>query len=569
MALAMTAFMFEASMAQTVVQTFTYTGSVQNFTIPPCVGSMTIDARAAVGGAGGSSGPLGANGGAARAVLTGTPGAVLFVYVGGQGSVTAGGFNGGGGGGSSSTTQGAGGGGASDIRLSGTGLANRIMVAGGGGGGGGSSTYAPTAGAGGGGSAFTSGFGFGGAGASGCATGANGGDVGGTAPTYGSGGGGGGAGSGGGGGGQPSASTGGYGCAGLFGLGGDGGGTSYICGGATGGVNGGGGGGGGYYGGGGGMTGTGGCNGGGGGGSSYINNVLFTSPTFTSGVSSGNGTVTITYVFLATNVSISTTSASICNGNSTTLNGAGVTTYTWLPVGTFLGSTTQNITVNPSSTTAYTVNGTNSLGCVSQSILTVTVSSGLPVLSITTSTNSLCLGKTATVTASGALTYTWTNGITNGVSFLPTAGVNNYTVSGQNGCGITNAVSTITVASLPVTTIATPTSVCAGSTTTLTAASAVTGYTWQPGPLVGSSVVVGPIANIVYTVTASDGTCSGVGTVSIVAKPIPTLNIVSSASAVCEGAPVTMTASGALNYTWTTPANVTGAVITVNPTGPT
>lgn len=557
------------SEAQTVTQTFTYTGAVQQFTVPPCVGTMTIDVRGAAGGTGGSSGSAGGNGGGVTGVITSTPGQVMYIYVGGMGSVTAGGFNGGGNGGVSSTSSGSGGGGGSDIRIGGTALANRIIVAAGGGGGGGTTGYTPVGGAGGAGSAFSSASGFGGAGATGCASGSTGGESGGTAPSYGSGGGGGGYTSGGGGGGAPSASTGGYGCSGVLGAGGDGGGTSFICGGATGGINGAGGGGGGYYGGGGGMTGTGGCNGGGGGGSSWANNSLFSSLTYTGGVSAGHGTVTLKYIFLTTNVSASTSSPSICNGNSTTLNGTGVSTYTWLPVGSFLGSNSANVSVSPSSSTAYTVTGTNSLGCVSSAIINVTVSPGLPVVGITTSTNSVCLGKTVTLTATGGLTYTWTNGIINGQAYTPASGVNVYTVTAQNGCGTNTAATTVSVSSLPVTTLATPTTICAGTTATLTAASAVSGYTWQPIGPTGANVVVSPTASTIFTVTASDGTCSGTATLSLAVKQSPTITAFANASLVCQGDPVVLSATGALSYTWTPGTNLTGATVTVNPSAPT
>jgi len=41
-----------------VTQTFTYTGAMQQFTVPPCVGSMTVIAIAAGGGTGGSGGSI-------------------------------------------------------------------------------------------------------------------------------------------------------------------------------------------------------------------------------------------------------------------------------------------------------------------------------------------------------------------------------------------------------------------------------------------------------------------------------------------------------------------------------
>lgn len=551
-------FPFSESIAQTTL-TYSYTGSAQAFTVPSCVTTLTITAR---GAAGGSAGYTGGEGGVVKGVITVTPGQVYNLYVGGQGSVTAGGFNGGGAGGVSPASSGGGGGGGTDIRFGGIALTNRIMAAAGGGGSGGSTSYNATPGVGGGGSACTSPLGVGGGGAGGCATGSNGGCLGGAATSYGTGGGGAGVG-----GGAPTAgsSTGTFGGAGTAGIGGDGG--SYT--GATF-CNGGGGGGGGYYGGAGGMSGSGGCNGGGGGGSSYADVNYFSSVTFTAGSQTAHGSIVISYIPIGTSVTAVASPTAICNGNSVNLTASGVVTYTWLPVGSFAGSNSSSVSVNPSSNTTYTVLGTNANSCISQKLVTVTVSPSAPVLSINSSTNNICLGQNVTLTASGALTYTWTGGVTNGQAFAPTS-TSAYTVAGQNGCGTTSAVTSVSVSALPVTTLATPTIVCAGTTSTLMAASSVNGYTWQPLSLVGQSVIVSPIGNTVYTVTASDGTCSGTATLALATNPVPTLSIAYTSSMVCENALVTMSVSGANSYTWTanSTSSATGSTYSYSPAGPT
>lgn len=543
--------------AQSVTQTFIYTGSTQTFTIPAlCAGSITITAFGASGGA--TSGPAGALGGTARGVITATPGAVLFINVGAAGSGTTGGFNGGGNGGVSSSSQGGGGGGGSDVRLGTNTITARILAAGGGGGGGGATTYAPSAGAGGGGSAFTGNNGFGGAGAGGCATGSAGGDTGGGSTSYGSGGGGGGFTSGGQGGGQGS-STGGYGCTGGLGLGGDGGGTSYICGGATGGVNGGGGGGGGWYGGGGGMTGTGGCNGGGGGGSSYVNPSYFSSSSFTAGNWSGNGQVIITYTSNGNGVSVAQTHTSLCNGTTATLTASGVNSYTWANN----GSQTGVISVNPSSNTIYTVSGTNSNGCISTRTIGIIANTSVPTISVT-GTQSVCLGRTATLTATGALTYTWSNGITNGVAFTPTT-TTTYTVIAGNDCGTSTSTRSILVAPLPVGVAAVNTIVCSGKPTTITAVSSATGYTWTPSGINVGTLITSPTVNTVYSVAVSDGTCSGNNTIAISVNPNPTITAATTSTRICIGESATLSANGGINYTWT-PTGANSSVTVITPT---
>jgi hypothetical protein len=114
-------------------QTFNYTGSVQSFTVPAGVTAIQYDVRGARGGS--SSWGNGGLGGRVTGTLSVTPGQTLSIYVGQSPSSWTGGWNGGGSV-NTSTSNARGGGGASDIRIGGTALANRVVVAGGGGGGG-------------------------------------------------------------------------------------------------------------------------------------------------------------------------------------------------------------------------------------------------------------------------------------------------------------------------------------------------------------------------------------------------------------------------------------------------
>lgn len=114
---------------------FVYTGDVQTFTVP-YTGSYTVELWGAEGGTSGSGG----KGGYVKGTLTLQKGDVVSVYVGGQT-----GWNGGGSGHGRASDSG---GGATDIRVNGTTLEDRVAVAGGGGGWGGKSTT--TGGAGGG-----------------------------------------------------------------------------------------------------------------------------------------------------------------------------------------------------------------------------------------------------------------------------------------------------------------------------------------------------------------------------------------------------------------------------------
>ena len=114
----------------TLIQTdFTYTGGVQTFIVPSGVTSVTIEAWGAQGGTYTNAGGLG---GYATGAIAVTSGQILYVFVGQQPTNSSGGFNGGGDG--KSDVYSRGGGGASDVRVNGTVLNDRIIVAAGGGG---------------------------------------------------------------------------------------------------------------------------------------------------------------------------------------------------------------------------------------------------------------------------------------------------------------------------------------------------------------------------------------------------------------------------------------------------
>jgi len=126
-------------------QTFSFTGAAQTYTVPACVSGIRIECWGASGGGPQTGGNQQAGrGGYTSGILAVTPGEVLHIYVGGQGQYQSnvgsnptalGGWNGGGNSGAClASSQPAAGGGGTDVRFGGTGLQNRIMVAGGGGG---------------------------------------------------------------------------------------------------------------------------------------------------------------------------------------------------------------------------------------------------------------------------------------------------------------------------------------------------------------------------------------------------------------------------------------------------
>ncbi|MDI6833265.1 MAG: hypothetical protein QMD02_05385, partial [Bacteroidales bacterium] len=135
-----------------------------------------------------------------------------------------------------------------------------------------------------------------------------------------------------------------------------------------------------------------------------------------------------------------------------------------------------------------------------------------------------------TATAPGVYTLTWN-------------------VTSTYGVTCTDQV-TITFDNPTVTATASPTSICNGQTSVLTASGANT-YSWSGGLGTGASKTVTPSATTTYTVTGtSTAGCTGTATVSVTVNPLPTVTASASPSAICNGASSVLTASGANTYSW-------------------
>ncbi|HKC69423.1 MAG TPA: FG-GAP-like repeat-containing protein [Bacteroidia bacterium] len=109
--------------------------------------------------------------------------------------------------------------------------------------------------------------------------------------------------------------------------------------------------------------------------------------------------------------------------------------------------------------------------------------------------------------------------------------------------------------------------VCSGNSTTLTASGANTGIiTWSNSGATTTTIAVTPTANTTYSVTNQNASCSYTATAAVTVSiaATPSVNIIASPTLVCAGSTVTLTASGASTYTWSTGA--TGVTTTDTPT---
>jgi hypothetical protein len=164
---------------------------------------------------------------------------------------------------------------------------------------------------------------------------------------------------------------------------------------------------------------------------------------------------------------------SICSGASVTLvpvNFAALSNpiYSLNPGG--LTSTIGSFVVNPSVTTTYTtyVIGTNTLS-TTQTISTVSNINvnPLPNIIATSNLSTICYGQSSTITASGAISYTWNTNATTSVVVVSPLVTTIYTVNGLgvNGC-VNTATSNIIVNNIPTITVNNG-SVCVGQSFTL------------------------------------------------------------------------------------------------------
>ena len=253
----------------------------------------------------------------------------------------------------------------------------------------------------------------------------------------------------------------------------------------------------------------------------------------------------------------------ILNATTTSATPTAVTGFQWS------NNVTNNTQYVPTTTGTLTVTATGANGCTNQDQILVTVLA-LPTVNAGQDVT-VCAGLSATLTATGAVSYAWTNGVTQGVPFYPSA-TQTYTVvgTGANGCSNNDQV-VVNVSTGPVVNLSAPQTVCANAPATLSAAvqNSLGGY-WTTTNGLGvltpnvtnSTVTYVPtvndpvVVNLTYVATNACGSASQNTTVTVL--PIPVVNA-GPDFAVCSGLPATLTATGNGFLTWTA-TNVTNGV---------
>jgi gliding motility-associated-like protein len=202
----------------------------------------------------------------------------------------------------------------------------------------------------------------------------------------------------------------------------------------------------------------------------------------------------------------------LCSGDGTSLTASGAASYTWST-----GATTSVLNVIPTSTTTYTVTGSNGI-CTASSSVTVTVNQ-TPVASISGDTT-ICTGTNSILTAGGGGTYTWSTGATTSSIFVSPNVNTTYSVIVANGsCADTAIVNVIALAS--PTADAGPDVTISISSAAQLSASGGGSYIWSPSTGLSCTTCPNPTANptstttYYLTVTSPNG-CTDVDTINVI-----------------------------------------------------
>jgi len=275
---------------------------------------------------------------------------------------------------------------------------------------------------------------------------------------------------------------------------------------------------------------------------------------------SGDAVVSVT---VNQNPIVSTTGipGGLCSGSAGNLNVFGALNYTWNP-GNANGAV---FNVSPVITTTYNVTGSDAMGCSATSSVVVSVTA-TPVLAAFANPTVICVGSISTLSISGAGSYTWSTGSVMASSIIVAPVLSStYNVTGANGiCASSTSVSVLVNPNPTLTTSNSPGNICSGTQNTLSVSGALN-YTWNPGSLSGSTVVVSPTVTTVYTVTGTYATgCSASLTTLLSVTLTPTVTALSNTTALCAGRSATLNANGAAVYSWS-PVGSANQTLSVSP----
>jgi gliding motility-associated-like protein len=198
--------------------------------------------------------------------------------------------------------------------------------------------------------------------------------------------------------------------------------------------------------------------------------------------------------------------------------------------------------------------------------------------------NSGCMGQQiafANSSTGSPTVYSWTFGdggtsiSKNTIHTYLTAGTYTVSLTVSNGAGSNTSSQVISIFPLPAVTVAYAGTTCAGISTLLTAAGAVS-YAWTPvaslSSATGNQVGATPSSTTLYTVTGTSvHGCINTDTIRVIIYPSPSITI-SAGITSCANHTTLLTAAGASSYSWAPLSSLssdTGYQVSAKPSSPT
>jgi gliding motility-associated-like protein len=156
-------------------------------------------------------------------------------------------------------------------------------------------------------------------------------------------------------------------------------------------------------------------------------------------------------------------------------------------------------------------------------------------------------------------------------SFIAVAPVNTTTFYIDDiSCGLSNSPTPVSVTVNPTPTLsinASQTLICSGTNVNLNCSGAID-YTWMPQSSNSTSINFSPTSSTTQSLIGSNGTCTNDAQVNILVIQYPTITVNYDQAAQCYSAMVTLSATGATNYSWSPSDQLTtstGSLVTSIP----
>lgn len=235
----------------------------------------------------------------------------------------------------------------------------------------------------------------------------------------------------------------------------------------------------------------------------------------------------------------------------------GATSYSWVPAGTLNSAIINNPMANPPVTTTYTVTVMNANNCMSKA--TVKVTKGGTDDGSVSPTQTICLGDSVQLEASGGMSYEWWSPAddlscttcSNPEAKPTTTTTYEVNITTLTGCVVKRTVTVIVNPGLSLTLTSSKTDVCVYDTVNLFASGAKE-YHWEPAEDLTCETCASPsfIASktTTYTVTAFDDKCSATDSITVTVDPAQNADFITrviNCSALFVAVP-----EGMISYEW-------------------